>query len=137
MWHYITAEFYWVWHILSAEENNENNIYFMLNNLQIWIIGDDLVPNTISPADISWFQPSKFLKLIVWYTIPSQIHAQTYLHPNCPQNVFFSSLFFKAKTSFKLHKMFSKQIESSSIQSLILAAWRHGKLCGNPCLYVE
>ncbi len=35
---------------------------------------------------------------------------------------------FWAKTSFKLHKMSGKQIESSSIHNLILTTWRHEKL---------
>ncbi len=104
-------------------------IFIVRKNLPIWSIGDDRAPNTVSPATILWLKLSNsnfqsFLKLIKWYTIPSQIHARSQIqkhHSNftkCPVNKLIVAAF---TASFSLRDIIESCVE------ILLVLYRFAK----------
>ncbi len=88
-----------------------------------WLCTYYLFTNWYFVIKTVWFQRSKFSKVnkIIYNSI-----SDTCLIVFVPKLPIKWSV-FEQKTSFKLHKVSGKQIESGSIHSLILAAWRHRK----------
>ncbi len=66
-----------------------------------------------------------FLMLIKWYTIPSQIRAQTYLWIKWPIKLSV----FEQKHRTNSTKCLVIILKVVRMQSLILTWWHHGKLC--------